>query len=65
MTKIKRITMEDNKTESFNPRLELRGICANDQFSYVAEDNGCLLCLKYNPVDMKLRYIDAIHRCSP
>ena len=65
VTKIERITMEDGRTEPFNPRLELRGICANHQFLYVAERNGRLLCLEFTSAAMELKYIDAIHRCSP
>ena len=38
-------------------------MCASDQYLYVAESSGRLLCFIYT--DSQLRYFDAIPSCSP
>ena len=53
----------DHKPEPFNAELELRGITASDQYLYVTETSGRLLCLLYH--DHKLIYISSIPNCSP
>ena len=59
----------DNKPEPFNAELELRGIAtsdqASDQYLYVTETSGRLLCLLYDPKNCQLVYIDSIPQCSP
>ena len=54
-----------SNTEGFKPNLELRGICARDQYLYVSEKhkNGRLMCLEFT--GRELRYIDAIPNCAP
>ena len=55
----------ENKPEPFNEELELRGITASDQYLYVTENGGRLLCLWYHPKNCQLLYIHSIPRCSP
>ena len=55
----------DNKPEPFNAELELRGIAASDQYLYVTETSGRLLCLSYHPKNYQLVYMGSIPPCSP
>ena len=61
------IYISNDEPEQFNPDLELRSICASDQYLYVAEGGGVgrLLCVQYDSEHNRLVYIDSISHCSP
>ena len=63
VTRLDRYLMNNGKIVPFNRKLELRGVCASDQYLYVAEGSGRLLCFIYT--DSQLRYVNAIPSCSP
>ena len=62
--KIKGMYYNSNNFEHFNQDKQLRGICSDDKYLYVAEKNGRLLILKYDEVKKQLHCIDSI-MCSP
>jgi hypothetical protein len=62
--KIERMVVEGG-TQSFREGVELRAICASDDYLYVAEKGGRLLCLHYDKTAQQLEHIDEIPSCSP